>query len=233
MPTRRPDPDRRSLDAAGLNRLHVFDLADLPADIGLPDDAHRHYRQLLLIGHAGRKLWSAVQQEQPTGPDPIDDFTQRHTRAWLAQAAPGAAHRFLYPGDHPVGLQRLGQLAGWHHPSPFMIGIDPVWGSWFAYRAAVLSETDFAPTPKAERISPCPTCASRPCIAACPADALQDGKFNLDACSTWRLRENSPCATSCLARLACPVGREHRYDTAQIRHSYGISLAWLQRQKCT
>jgi hypothetical protein len=30
-----------------------------------------------------------------------------------------------------------------------------------------------------------------------------------------------------MARTACPVGSEHRYDAGQLRHAYGISLAML------
>ncbi len=227
MPTR-PPPDTTALDALGLNRLHVFDLADLPAEIALPANARAEFRQMLLIGHAGRQLWSAVQAENPNGPDPIDAFTRRHVGDWLARQHPGGRQTFLYPGDHPVGLQALGKLAGWHHTSPFMIGIDAHWGSWFAYRAAVLCDSDFAPTPATHRASPCPSCATQACLAACPADALAGSQFNLARCSAWRLSEHSPCAEGCLARVACPVGSEHRYEPAQIRHSYRISLAWLK-----
>ena len=48
------------------------------------------------------------------------------------------------------------------------------------------------------------------------------------ACIAQRLRADSACALTCPARLACPVGPEHRYSSAQMAHSYGISLAMLR-----
>ncbi len=221
-----PPRDFLELDRAGLNRQHVFLLADLPAGLRqhLPDTG---YRQLILIGHAGRALWAAVQRQRPPGPDPIDAHTVQTLQHWLGDTR----HHLLYPGPAPVGLQALGSLAGWHHPSPMMIGVDATWGSWHAYRAVVLADTDFPATPQAAPNAACPTCAARRCASACPADALSGPQFDLSRCAGERLRPGSACAEGCLARLACPVGSEHRYDAAQIRHSYRQSLAWLKAMK--
>lgn len=215
--------DFSQLDTAGLNRQHVFEFTELPPEIRarLPGG----YRQLILIGHGGRRLWEALQTSRPPGPDPIDQYTVNTLAHWLD----GTRHTLLYPGEQPIGLQALGALAGWHQPSPFMIGVDARWGSWYAYRAVILADTDFPPSRNEGPNSPCPSCTERPCIAACPASALSDGQFELAKCATWRLRENSVCAHGCLARLACPIGQEHRYTADQIRHSYAISLEWLRQ----
>ena len=45
------------LNAAGLNRQFVFDLADLPGDIIAQLAPQAGERQLILFGHAGRQLW--------------------------------------------------------------------------------------------------------------------------------------------------------------------------------
>lgn len=214
--------------AAGLNRQHVFNLGELPADIlgGLeprPDE-----RQLILLGHAGRHLWDCVQAAGLPGEHPIDDYCRQTVARCFAEQLPGTAYRLAYPGAAPVGLQALGTLAGWHHPSPFMIGVDRRWGSWFAYRAVILCATDFAPTPVVDHGSPCTDCREPPCIAACPAGAAGT-PFNLQACADERLHEDSPCAYGCLARNACPVGSAHRYDASQTRHSFALSLAMLRQ----
>ena len=135
-------PAKAFLDAAGLNRQHVFNLADLPADLVAPLAPAAHERQLILFGHAGRRLWECVQAEGIRSAHPIDEYSVRTVAHWLAQALPTAQTRRLYPGTQPIGLQRLGAIAGWHHAAPFMVGIDPVWGSWFAYRVAILADTD-------------------------------------------------------------------------------------------
>ena len=216
------------LDAAGLNRQHVFDLAALPAAITAPLAPLPNERQLILLGHSGRRLWQQVQAAGIGGEHPIDDYTLQTVRRWLADSLPGRHYRVLYPGEAPIGLQALGALAGWHQPSPIMVGVDAEWGSWYAYRAALLVDADFCPTPRVDRSSPCQDCTTRPCLAACPAGALAGGRFDLATCSRYRLQTDSACAVACLARQACPVGVEHRYEPAQIEHSYRRSLAAIR-----
>ena len=214
------------LNAQGLNLQAVFNLADLPADVqaALPVDAAGPYRQLLLIGHLGGLLWQQLALAGMEGEHPIDAFTRTHVAAWLAHTQPGVRHCFVYPGPTAVGLQRLGQLAGWHHASPFMVGVHAAWGSWFAYRAVVLADTTLAPTPPVESPSPCDACPGRICVGQCPAGAL-DGGFNLKACLSYRHQPNSACRDRCLARNSCPVGAEYRYSDAQISYHYGQSMA--------
>lgn len=231
-------PLQALLDDAGLNRQHVFNLSQLPADLLAPLGLQPHERQLILFGHAGRRLWQQVQAggapgAHPVDPHPIDAHSMRSVQHWLGQALPAARQRMVYPqglppGQH-IGLQRLGALAGWHHAAPFMVGIDSHWGSWFAYRVVLLTDTDLPATPVQDLGHPCPTCSSQACIRACPAQALDAGHMDLAACQQQRLAEGSACAQACLARQACPVGAEHRYDDSQIRHGAAGSLAVIRR----
>lgn len=214
------------LDAQGLNLQAVFEVAKLPENIAAALRAGAPYRQLLLIGHGGGLLWRQLQRAGMQGAHPIDDFSRAQVAAWLQSHYPGCRHQFLYPGPPGVSLQGLGQLAGWHHPSPFMVGINARWGSWFAYRALLLADTELPPTQAATSASPCASCASRACVSACPADALRDG-FDLAACLAYRQQPGSACQDRCLARNACPVGDEQRYSEAQISYHYGRSMRHL------
>ncbi|MDT8992963.1 hypothetical protein RQP54_18970 [Curvibacter sp. APW13] len=228
-----PLPLQDLLDDAGLNRQHVFALADLPPELLAPMAPAAHERQLLLFGHAGRRLWERVQAEGGSEEHPIDAYSVRTVQRWLAQALPGARARFVYPeglrpGQH-VGLQRLGQLAGWHHPSPFMVGVDSHWGSWFAYRAAILTDTALPPSPREDLGHPCPTCTTRACVSACRGKALSEGPMDFQACQSQRLQDGSPCALGCPARQACPVGAAHRYESSQIAHASRYSLQAIRR----
>lgn len=217
------------LNEAGLNRQFVFDLSQLPAEMLEGLEPASSERQLILLGHGGRRLWECVLAAGITSEHPIDDYSIRSVERWFAEHLPGHRYRILFPGERAIGLQALGKLAGWHHPSPIMVGVDREWGSWYAYRAVIMADTDFAPSVPEEQLSPCPTCDTQPCIGACPANALKDGEFNLDICSRYRLLPESACAHGCLARQACPVGSRHRYDDAQIRHSYSRSLAVIRQ----
>ena len=214
-----------ALGRCGLNRQAVFDIADLPDGV-VGDTAG--YRQLILLGHGGTALWEAVNQSGIGGRDPIDDFTVRVVRQWMSEFQPENRYAILYPGPQPIALQRLGALAGWHHASPFMVGIDTEWGTWYAYRAVVLADTRFAPSRAVDRINPCATCQTKPCITACPASAMADGSFSLQKCISWRKQADSPCAFTCLARVACPVGNDHRYTAEQLAHTYSISLQTIR-----
>lgn len=221
--------DFSALDAAGLNLQAVFDLAALPAEMRAQLDPAGAYRGLILIGHGGRTLWERVQAARLPSAHPIDDFTRATIAAWLAGQLPGVAHALAYPGDGAVGLQALGRLAGWHHDTPFRVGINAAWGSWFAYRAVLLVAADPPPTPAMAGESPCTACAGQPCVAACPADALRGPEFSLAKCIAYRRQPDSRCRVTCVARTRCPVRPEHRYDDAQIAHSYVRSLAMIEK----
>lgn len=158
-----------------------------------------------------------------------------------------------------VPLQQLGTLAGWHHTSPLGIGIHPEFGLWFAYRALVCIDCALSPatwadgqrsgipkpanqlssqlteptthTSPSASLTICDSCQSRACQTACPAGAITFGQLpDMQLCSSYRLRENSPCANQCLARKACPAGEASRYDDAQTAHHYSLSLAGMRKR---
>lgn len=219
------------LQAQGLNLHAVLALESLPAEVlqtlALSDAEKACFRQLILVGHRGRDFWTALQQRGMHGAHPMDQFVTACIAAWMDGPLHGHTWRQVFPGTQTVGLQRLGTLAGWHHASPFWVGVHQDWGSWFAYRAVVLADTDLALTPRLESPSPCDRCADKPCISACPAGALasaQTGAWQLQTCLDYRKQNDSPCQNRCLARNACPVGAAHRYDDAQISYHYLHSM---------
>lgn len=95
------------LDRCGLNRQAIFDLDALPDDIfGQRSVQTAGYRQLILIGHGGTALWQAVGKSGITGRDPIDDFTLRAVRQWMAEELPGHHYAIVYPDAQAIPLQR-------------------------------------------------------------------------------------------------------------------------------
>lgn len=221
----------KELEEAGINLQAVFDLASLPSSITstlkalFPDFSN--YRQLILFAHAGRRMWQQVKPTLSSTNEAIDSYSRHVVSRFCNHHLEGKAFRLIYPSNHPVGLQSLGKLAGWHHDSPFRIGINQQWGSWFAYRAAVLADSNFEPTSKQQGPSPCTDCASKPCITACPAKALEND-FSLQACLDYRKRPDSQCKDRCLARMTCPVAKQHQYTLEQINYHYGISMKMIE-----
>ena len=233
-----------ALARAGLNLHAVFAVDALPAPLRAALAAAKAPETLprvWLIGHGGRALWARVSAERARGglptAHPIDAWSVRCVREALAAHCPAARAHFLYPqpleAPAALDLQRFGALAGWHHPTPFMVGINAAWGTWFAYRALLLTDAPLEPTPRIDTVSPCLSCVARPCRAACPAGALgapadAAARFDLGCCVDYRLETDSACAQTCRARLACPVAPQHRYDDAQLAHCYGESLRMLR-----
>ena len=225
--------DFTALNDAGLNLQAVFDLDELPAEMVAElrrrfDPAHR-YRQLILIGHGGRSLWEAVKASGMRSENPIDDFSVRKVEQWFGKQFPDRAREIIYPGNMPADLQALGRIAGWHHASPFMLGINADWGTWFAYRVVLLTATDLEPSRPLQSDSPCTRCAEKSCIASCPAGAMDGGSFALDKCIGYRRQASSRCKATCVARVSCPVGSSHRYGDEQMQHAYSISLREIER----
>lgn len=220
------------LSAVGLNLVAVLDVSTLPANLHDRIAQHyalAHYRQLILIGHAGKDFWNAMQASGPAEEDPVDTFTRRQVTKILTSAMQDRRYELLYPGAVPLDLQALGTLAGWHHASPFWVGINARHGSWFAYRALVLADSEFPVSTPLSEPSPCDSCTDTPCIRACPANAMEAGQFHIQRCIEWRRQPESPCRYQCLARNACPVGQDSRYDTEQMRHHYTASIKFIER----
>ncbi len=187
------------------------------------------YRQLILIGHGGRRFWQAMLAADAAistkaGDHPVDDFTLSVVRHFFDHEHAGVTYEVVYPGAYTVSLQALGELAGWHHASPFMVGINEVFGSWFAYRAMILANTDLPPTQPLQTTSPCADCETTICIHSCPAQALDGGEFHLLQCVSYRQQDDSRCKNTCVARVSCPVASVHRYSEQQINYHYDRSL---------
>jgi epoxyqueuosine reductase len=218
----------------------VLRVSDLPPDVwSALSKRQRTYKQMIVLGHAGPLLWQTLQsigavgnKDMDDNQHPIDDAVRQWGDEAMHIHAPHIAFEWVYPGPCGLSLTRLGECLGWHHPSPFWQGVDAHWGSWWAYRAVWLANTDWPVSGCRERDSPCATCSDKPCVRACPAKALQlPAHQGLPLCGTHRLQPDSCCAHRCEARLACPVGAEHRYDAAQLQHHYRHSLAAIRRHQ--
>jgi epoxyqueuosine reductase len=227
--------DSAILNDAGLNCHAVFGIANLAEEVKAILFARcpqaKDYQQLILIGHAGTAFWRSLNERVAEPADqahPVDTFTVAVAEQFFQTEHPAVSWEIVYPGAYTVSLQEVGKLAGWHHASPFMVGVNAHFGSWFAYRALVLANTALPVTATVVSESPCVTCEATPCISACPARALDDGKFHLEKCLGYRQQADSQCKNTCLARRACPVGSEHRYSDEQMHYHYGRSMKMIE-----
>lgn len=192
------------------------------ADDAVPPLASgRPASQLLLVGHAGGGFWQKVRAApEAHGPDPIDRWTRRVIGELAAKIGAEALYPFDGPPHHP--FQRWARRAD---PalavSPLGILIHPEHGLWHALRAALLLPEPVELLPPATAAAgPCAGCAGKPCLSACPVGAFSATGFSIRSCRAClaTLSGQACMIQGCLARNACPVGRERRYGSGQIQH---------------
>lgn len=169
---------------------------------------------VVLVGNAGKPMWTAFRRDVPdlAGKDPLDNWVDAH----LERAASTIGAEIVFATRKPwPPIQRWALKAGGVHRSPIGILIHPEFGLWHVYRGAFLFARKLAlPSMRASAsASPCDTCAKRPCLTACPADAFKPESFDMLACvGHVESPKGKACTTGgCLARRACPIGRAHAY----------------------
>jgi hypothetical protein len=209
----------------------AFDAACAPVAPGLQlETLVPGARAALIVGSGGPSFFDLFKRESAERrdglPNPLDRFTravvERTARAALEPLGVGYALRFPFlvaSGPH-IPFQRLGRAAGLGPPGPLGLQIHPTFGPWWAYRALVVLDTPLpALAPLGDGCAGCPA----PCVAACPAGAVQLSGFVIPACHARRLAAE-PCRRSCAARIACIRGPEHRYTVDQLAFHMDASM---------
>ncbi|WP_046120798.1 4Fe-4S dicluster domain-containing protein [Ensifer aridi] len=175
---------------------------------------------VVLIGNIGGSMWEPFSRwreghRDRGGADPLDNWSKQ-TILPVAKAVGATAY---FPSDPPwQPFQQWAMRAEGLKPSPLGILIHPTYGLWHGYRGALGFGCAMPATGEAAAHHACNSCG-RPCISACPADALASGTFDVGGCRA-HLRTNagvSGClADGCRSREMCPLGRDYRYPPAQI-----------------
>ncbi len=178
----------------------------------LPDG--RAAATVVLAGNAGDAMWRIFAARERPGRNPLDDWLRPGI---LAAADTVGAHAIL-PNEGPYfpPIQDWAARAEPVYRSPTGIMIHPEFGLWHVYRAAFVFAESTEPPPRDDAPSPCEACAGKPCLKVCPADAFKPDRFDVAACVGHVDGPlGAPCRErGCMARRACPVGREHTYPRA-------------------
>ena len=221
------------LEHIGLNLCAVFDIATLSEEViqTLPDTANEDYPCLLLVGTKGSGFWNYLQDTNQTDGHAFDQVSEQKTLELLSDQFPNIKTITVYPhDDYMIPLQKLGHRVGWGRPSLLGLHIHADYGTWFAYRTALLVSETFPQTEDSTAQPVCEVCVDKPCMSACPVAAVNTlGEFNISACMGYRVKDNSVCADRCLSRLACPVGADYFYTPEHLAHHSKFSLASIKR----
>ena len=176
---------------------------------------------LVLIGNVGPAMWAAfdrARQAEPdvqNAPEPLENWVSGVIGALGEDLGARPFYPFGVPPYQP--FQRWAQRAEAVFLSPIGILIHPDYGLWHAYRGALAFASEIELPSPDERPSPCEICADKPCLSTCPVSAFTPGNYDVPACLAHITAEaGADCRTgSCLARRACPIGREHTYAPDQ------------------
>ncbi len=167
---------------------------------------------IVLIGNAGPEMWNRFAE---SGMSSLDSWT----KDIVDQIALRLSAKAIYPFGGPpyAPFSRWAIATSLVHQSPIGLLIDPEFGLWHAYRAALAFEFTISGYDPPPRESPCKTCTSKPCLTACPVDAFRPDGFDVVRCRSFVGDPTGlECAAfGCAARRACPVGTEYIYDPAQ------------------
>ncbi len=184
-------------------------------------------KSLVLIGHAGKSVWQHFSAwsslQSPALEHPLDTWS----KAAIIPIASQFGGHAVFPSDRPYQpFQQWAMEAEGLKPSPLGLLIHPVFGTWHAYRGAILfdelTQSQFLKelSQPIEKLShPCDTCVSKPCLSVCPVSAFSEAGFAVDDCRDYLdSTEGQSCMTQgCAARGACPVGTQYKYEREQLQ----------------
>lgn len=192
---------------------------------------------VIIIGNAGSQMWrhfSATKSEAQlrNEANPMDNWTVEVMKP-LAERLGGRVH---FPFERPfLKFQSWAMKADNVWQSPLGPLIHAEYGLWHAYRAALVFEPGFAVPERRSSENPCDSCAERMCLTACPVDAYQADRYDVPACvSHMAAPQGQNCLERhCLARRACPVGRDMIYEPAHSRFHMTRFLAVAAKRQVT
>ena len=198
------------LAAAGFLLLGGF--RPFPAD-GVPDISGGAAAQsLLLIGSTGPSLWHqfvSSPEYRDSLPHPMDRYTKRELSR--LSGAHGCESLFPFEGPPYFPFQQWALRCGGFSQSPLGVLAHEEYGPWTGFRAAFLSAETVVGLDAAGDAGPCETCHDKPCLTACPVNAISAATgYNVPACKDHLQKDRTiSCWSGCLARHACPFGAEH------------------------
>ena len=176
---------------------------------------------VILIGNAGPAMFNRFASEREMTMD-----------AWTRKVVEPLAHdlgaKAVFPFDAPpLPFLTWARRGGAGHVSPLGLNIHPTYGLWHAYRAALLFPVQFDLPVNVAGAHPCETCEGKPCLSACPVSAFDGKSYVVAACGTHLKSGAGPdCMDGgCLARRACPVGKNYQYSKAQAQFHMQAFLA--------
>lgn len=191
------------LSPSGLSPLGWFQIDGHPA---------------LLIGNIGSSHWAhfSNSSEHTDGlPDPMNRWTVGIISNLTDRLGPEIVDEVQYPfGEPNWPFQNYAKQALGIEQSPIGLLIHPTYGLWMAFRAVLVFSDRFSLPESGKRDRPCDTCSEKPCLNTCPIGAFTEQGYDYLSCKAHVASQPGRLCLEggCLARQACPVGRNLIYE---------------------
>ncbi len=201
---------------------------------GVPGIGHDADAAVVVVGNAGSEMWrcfagATSQEQREDEADPLNGWTT----SVVTPIAARLGARACFPFDRPyLPFQRWAMKADAVWQSPLGPLIHPQFGLWHAYRAALVFTPGFSLPAPPELGNPCNDCEDRPCLTSCPVAAYSADRYDVPACIAHiGTPDGQNCIDHhCLARRACPVGRDSRYSPPHAAfHMSKFLNNWVKR----
>jgi len=164
----------------------------------------------LLLGPLEPGFWGYVtEQKSFTAPDPLDAWSSSAITELAKDLGAKAVFPFGGPPHHPFISWALKSGEAWQSPVGLLVHKDA--GLLVSYRGALVFDLEVDLPPAG--VAPCDACQEKPCLTACPVDALNGG-YDVPRCKA-HIDTDPVCRTGCRVRLACPVSQSYRRNPAQ------------------
>lgn len=204
---------------AAAHELEVLGGFHLTPDDGLAADL----RTLLLLGPTGSGFWThlkASPEWQGGGSDPVDRWSRRVIGGLACDLGAKALFPFGGPPHHPFYQWAL--RTGRAFVSPVTLLVHDRAGLMVSFRGAIALRERLELPPSVP--NPCATCATKPCLGACPPAALTAQGYDVTACHGFLdTPDGQPCLSrGCGVRRACPLSQA--YGRLEEQSAYHMRL---------
>ncbi len=180
----------------------------------LPTLTHQsEERSLVLVGNLGSSLWpmfSISPEYLDRKPNPLDRWSKRIAGKISTFFMGLAFYPFEGPPYHP--FVSWAKRSTDTYTSPLGLGIHKDAGLWHAYRFALLLPFKVETHTNGTHHH-CNNCRYKPCLSTCPVSAFTGVEYKSNDCINYlKSTPKAKCnETGCLARHACPIGKEYTY----------------------
>jgi len=177
---------------------------------GVTEGAPDGIGTLLLLGPREPGFWgvfTASDEYRDGQPDPLDRWSSR-VIGGLANSL-NAKPFFPFGGPPWEPFLQWALDSGRAHVSPVGLLVHDTAGLMVSFRGALgfVERLDLPEAPP----NPCDSCEKRPCLTACPVDALSPAGYDVAACKTDLDRKENDCMSKgCAVRRVCPVSVGYR-----------------------